>query len=208
MSCSSDLHSFNRVKRFDSSVTRKSWTSKRSLFKPRALCCVPPYALWCSILPPAQGSRRLSLTHVKKKKKHSAQTTLFWLEERKERWCCDPFRLVKPQSEHRGNMNSSRHATHTHTHACGIETHLHTHANLHWESGSYNGNSESSALLCHSEPKSLWHWVTTGLPVCSCVCLQVWAWTIYLGFICVHLQLYFICMHSLVWQKQVCTWQS
>lgn len=79
-------------------------------------------------------------------------------------------------SKHSGYMNSSsRHTTHTaNTH---INTHLHTHAKLHWESGSRSGNSESWALLCHSELKSLWHWVTTGLPVCSFVCLHVWART-------------------------------
>lgn len=94
-----------------------------------------------------------------------AHTTLARLEESDRDRAMIHFGWVKPQSKHSGSMNSNRHATHTtntYKHA-----HLHTHAKLHWESGSHNGNSESWALLCHSEPKSLWHWVTTGLPVCS-----------------------------------------
>ena len=152
------------------------WGIKISLLNPW-LCAVCHHMLSdalslapCSRLPLAISYRRGSINR--------ARSTLGRLEERKERSCCDPLWLLKPQSERSGYMNSSRHTHTTNTHKTHTHTHTpaHTHAKLHWESGSCNGNSESWALLCHSEPKSLWHWVTTGLPVCSFACLHVWAW--------------------------------
>lgn len=63
---------------------------------------------------------------------------------------------------------SGRHVTHAHTH---------THACVQSCTGRVGRAMESLShehSTYHSDPKSLWHWVTAGLPVYSFVRLHVW----------------------------------
>lgn len=136
---------------------RLPWEIKKNFFCTPA--CVPCVTIRSVMLCPALYSRLPSST----KKAHGSMSGR-WEERQKDR----KIVLRSWWGLWDGYRTRAACMLHAHTHKCSCVQ------RCTWRVGRAMESLSHEHSTYHSDPKSLWHWVTAGLPVYSFVCLHVW----------------------------------